>query len=58
MNVCSHCKMEVENNALRCPYCLENPYDNFMFETGGIFSTIVEYIIAAAVIGLILMWIF
>jgi predicted amidophosphoribosyltransferase len=58
MNVCSHCKMEVENNALRCPYCLENPYDNFMFETGGIFSTIMEYIIAAAVIGVILMWIF
>jgi len=58
MNVCSHCKMEVENAALRCPYCLENPYDNFMFETGGIFSTIMEYIIAAAVIGLILMWIF
>jgi hypothetical protein len=50
--------MEVENAALRCPYCLENPYDNFMFETGGIFSTIMEYIIAAAVIGLILMWIF
>ena len=58
MNTCSHCKMEVENAALRCPYCLENPYDNFMFETGGIFSTIMEYIIAAAVIGLILMWIF
>jgi len=50
--------MEVENAALRCPYCLENPYDNFAFETGGVFSTILEYILAAVVIFVIIAWIF
>ncbi len=58
MNTCSHCKMEVETAALRCPYCLENPYGNFAFEVGGFFSTVLEWILGTAVVLIILAWIF
>ena len=58
MNTCSHCKMEVETAALRCPYCLENLYGNFAFEVGGFFSTVLEWILGTAVVLIILAWIF
>ena len=55
MNTCSHCRMEVETAAVRCPYCLENPYSGF---GGGSITRFVEYVIQAAIIVGIFMWIF
>ena len=34
MKVCGHCRNEVDSNAIKCPYCLENPNDGASYFWG------------------------
>ena len=51
MKICSHCRLEIPTAAQVCPGCLsDDPGANH----SGWFMTFVEYVVAAAVIAVIL----